>query len=45
VSKQTDLYFGRFFAPEYCPKINMSVTCVRHDEIWQNAEVYLEEKK
>ncbi len=31
MSKQTDLYFGRFFAPEYRPKINMSLTCVRHD--------------
>jgi hypothetical protein len=31
VSKQNDLYFGRFFAPEYRPKINMSLTCVRHD--------------
>ena len=31
MSKQTDLYFGRFFAPEYRPKINISVTCVGHD--------------
>ncbi len=33
MSKQTDLYFDRFFAPEYHPKINISLTCVRHDEI------------